>query len=211
MTGGEVKILVVDDHALVRSTLAERLGREQGFEVVGTAENADEAITMALEFGPDIVLMDIDMPGLLCFEAAERITSLCPDTHIIYLSAFYNDRFIAQALAAKARGYVTKSEPPDMVVQAIREVAAGGAYGIIIPPSIIMILYALISHVGISKMFMGGVLPGLTGGILFCLYIGIRCWFKPEDGPPIPPEERVGVLEKIYLFDAAPDQLLLAQ
>jgi DNA-binding NarL/FixJ family response regulator len=128
MTGGEIKILVVDDHALVRSTLAERLGREKGFEVVGTAENADEAITIALECRPDIVLMDIDMPGLLCFEAADRMTSLRPDTHVIYLSAFYNDRFIAQALAAKASGYLTKSEPPEMVVQAIREVAAGGAY-----------------------------------------------------------------------------------
>lgn len=128
MASGQIKILVVDDHALVRSTLAERLQREEGFAVVGLAASADEAITKALECRPDVVLMDIDMPGLLCFEASERITSMCPETSVIYLSAFYNDRFIGQALAAKASGYLTKSETCETVVKAVREVAAGGAY-----------------------------------------------------------------------------------
>jgi len=76
-------------------------------------------------------------------------------------------------------------------------VAAGGAYGIVIPPSIIMILYCLISRVPIGKMFIGGLLPGLTGGAMFIIYIGIRCFFNPTLCPAVPIEERVGWKEKI--------------
>ena len=127
MPTAKIRILVVDDHALVRSTLSERLQRESDFEVVGTAGNADEGITAAIEHQPDVILMDIDMPGLDCFEAAERITSMSPNTSIIYLSGFFHDRFIATALKAKAAGYLTKSEPPEKVVEAVREVASGSA------------------------------------------------------------------------------------
>ena len=72
--------------------------------------------------------MDIDMPGLICFDAARRITALQPDARIIFLSAFLHDHYIDQALRAKARGYLTKREPPETVVAAILEVASGGAY-----------------------------------------------------------------------------------
>jgi DNA-binding NarL/FixJ family response regulator len=123
-----IRILVVDDHALVRGALCEHLQREPGLVVVGTAGTADEAITKAVECGPDIVLMDIDMPGMNCFNAARTIQSLRSDCRIVFLSAFTHDRYIEQALAAKARGYLTKREPPDAVVAAIREVASGGAH-----------------------------------------------------------------------------------
>jgi DNA-binding NarL/FixJ family response regulator len=123
-----VKILVVDDHALVRGSLCERLQREPGFQVVAAAGTADEGIDKALKHKPDIVLMDIDMPGLSCFDAAKTITTLQPETKIIFLSAFFHDRYIQQALEVKARGYVTKREPPEAVVAAINEVASGGAY-----------------------------------------------------------------------------------
>ncbi len=128
MPTGGIRILLVDDHALVRSTLSERLQRESDFEVVGTVADAGEAITAAIEHRPDIILMDIDMPGLDCFQAAEQITSMSPHTSIIYLSAFFHDRFIAAALKAKAAGYLTKSESPEKVVEAVREVASGSAY-----------------------------------------------------------------------------------
>ncbi|MGB2985201.1 MAG: response regulator transcription factor [Phycisphaerae bacterium] len=108
--------------------LAERLQREPGLAVVGTASTADEAIDKAIECHPDVVLMDIDMPGLICFDAARRITALQPDARIIFLSAFLHDHYIDQALRAKARGYLTKREPPETVVAAILEVASGGAY-----------------------------------------------------------------------------------
>jgi DNA-binding NarL/FixJ family response regulator len=123
-----IKILVVDDHALVRGALCEHLQREPGLAVVATAATADEAITKTVECCPDVVLMDIDMPGMNCFNAARTIQSLRAETRIVFLSAFTHDRYIEQALEAKARGYLTKREPPEAVVAAIREVASGGAH-----------------------------------------------------------------------------------
>jgi len=69
-------------------------------------------------------------------------------------------------------------------------VAAGGVLGILIPPSIIMIIYSLMAHLSIGKMFMGGILPGIVASILYCSYIGIRCWRNPGMGPALPAEER---------------------
>ncbi|MCP4246539.1 MAG: response regulator transcription factor [bacterium] len=123
-----ISILVVDDHALVRGSLCERLSREPDFEMVPSADTADEAIDRVAEHRPTIVLMDIDMPGLDSFDAARKIASLEPLTRLIFLSAFHNDRYIEQALSVRARGYVTKREPPEVVVKAVREVASGGAY-----------------------------------------------------------------------------------
>ena len=80
---------------------------------------------------------------------------------------------------------------------AIGTVGASGVLGIIIPPSIIMIIYSLVAHVPIGKMFMAGILPGITGSTMFCIYLGIRCWLKPEDGPALPPEQRATWKEKL--------------
>ncbi len=124
----KITILLVDDHALVRGALADRLNHEPGLVVVGSTASADGAIRIATESHIDIILMDIDMPGLNCFEAAKRIGVICPKTRVIFLSAFKHDRYIEQALEVKAHGYLTKREPPESVVAAIREVAAGGAY-----------------------------------------------------------------------------------
>ena len=123
----EVKVLIVDDHTLVRGALSERLSREPGLTVVGSAADADEAVGKVMTCGPDIILMDIDMPGLDCFDAARTIESMRPEVRIIFLSAFTNDWYIQRALEVKARGYLTKREPPDRVVAAIFEVASGGA------------------------------------------------------------------------------------
>ena len=123
-----IKLLVVDDHALVRGALAERLQREPDITVVGTAATADQAVEKTIECKPDIVLMDIDMPGLDCFDAARTITSIQPETNIVFLSAFHQDAYIENALNVQARGYLSKRESPESVVAAIREVASGGAY-----------------------------------------------------------------------------------
>jgi len=124
----KIIILLVDDHALVRGALAERLNREPDIVVVGGVGSADEAICKATESRIDIILMDIDMPGLNCFEAAKRLSVVCPDTRLMFLSAFKHDRYIEQALEVKAHGYLTKRASPEKVVAAIREVASGGAY-----------------------------------------------------------------------------------
>lgn len=124
----EIRLLIVDDHVLVRDALAERLHREPGLVVVGAAGNADQAIDQTLACRPDIVLMDIDMPGLISFDAAKRIMAHRPHVRVIFLSAFKHDSYIAEALEAKAAGYLTKGEPLETVIAAIREVASGGAY-----------------------------------------------------------------------------------
>ncbi|RMF72819.1 MAG: DNA-binding response regulator [Planctomycetota bacterium] len=125
---GIVKIVLADDHALVRSMLAERLSAIEGFDVVAVVGNADDAIAGALRSEADVVVFDIDMPGLSCFDAARRIRAQSPRTQIVFLSAHFHDRYIEQALDLEAAAYVTKSEPPEKVIEAIRTVAEGGVY-----------------------------------------------------------------------------------
>jgi DNA-binding NarL/FixJ family response regulator len=119
------RIMLVDDHTLLRETLRERLQREMGFLVVGVAPDAETAVALAQEHQPDVVLMDIDMPGLSSFEAARRIQKLVPQARVVFLSAFIQDQFIEQALACGAYGYLAKHESPERVVAAVRSVAHG--------------------------------------------------------------------------------------
>ena len=125
---GPISILLADDHSMVRRLLGQRLEAEDDLTVVATVDNAEEATCEAIRLKPNIILMDIDMPGLSCFEAAATIRRNCPDSRIIFLSAFSHDRYIEQAMAVKAWGYVTKSEPEQSVLQAIRKVSTGIAY-----------------------------------------------------------------------------------
>ncbi len=120
-----IRVLLVDDHALVRDMLRERLQRELSMQVVATAASADEAVALVPELQPDVILMDIDMPGLICFEAARRILASHPQTRFIFLSAFCHDHYIAESVRFGAYGYLTKQEPPDRVVTAIRAAMRG--------------------------------------------------------------------------------------
>lgn len=127
MTIGLVRILIVDDHALMRSTLAAWLTADGGFEVIGEACDGGDAIQKAVANKPHIVLFDIDMPGLSCFEAARMIRNRVPETKVVFLSAFAHDNYIEQALACEARGYLTKGQSPQTISEAIRSVANGGS------------------------------------------------------------------------------------
>ncbi len=122
------RILLVDDHELVRSALRGMMETEGGFEVVGECPNAEEALHHAFEHSPDILLIDIDMPGMICFDAVRQMITRLPDLSVIFLSAFFHDHYIEQALAVGARGYVLKGDSPRILFTALREVAAGGAY-----------------------------------------------------------------------------------
>ncbi|MDP6519029.1 MAG: response regulator transcription factor [Planctomycetota bacterium] len=123
-----IRILLVDDHELVRSALSGQLSTQPDFDIVGEAADAQAAIAGASEHRPDVLLMDIDMPGMICFDAARRIVSRFPETKIIFVSAFFHDHYIDQALKVRARGYLRKSEPIAQLMAAIREVAAGGVW-----------------------------------------------------------------------------------
>ena len=83
-----ISLVIVDDHGLVRDGVSGMLAREKDFRVLGVAENADDAITKVLELRPDVVLMDIDMPGVSCFDAIQIIRSRASDTKFILVTAF---------------------------------------------------------------------------------------------------------------------------
>ncbi len=123
-----ITVVLADDHALVRETLVSWLRSTGGIAVVGTVGSADEAIVEVMRLRPDVLIMDIDMPGLLCFDAARTIRARSERTRIIMLSAFVQDRYIEQALAVEASAYITKGEPPEVVANAVRLVASGATY-----------------------------------------------------------------------------------
>ncbi len=122
------RIIVVDDHPMVRDAIAERLDRESDMSIVATAESGGEATSLAAKHEPDVVLMDIDMPGVNCFDAAASIGSRCPDARVVFLSAHWHDRYIEDALRVGACGYLTKSEPTSRIIIAIREIVRGARY-----------------------------------------------------------------------------------
>ena len=123
-----IRILLIDDHAIVRDALSGQLSSLVEFDVVGTAPDAGEGMAAAFELKPDVVVMDIDMPGMICFDAAERIKSRLEEVKILFLSSFFHDHYIEKALKTGASGYLHKSEPIETLAMAIREVAAGGHY-----------------------------------------------------------------------------------
>lgn len=120
-----ISVLLVDDHALVLSMLRDRLDGERDITVVAAVGSATEALEEATRTKPDVVVMDIDMPGMDCFGAVRTIRATCPETRTIFLSSFFNDAYIDQALMVDAAGYLTKGEPPGVLIEAIRAVKAG--------------------------------------------------------------------------------------
>lgn len=123
-----VSVLLVDDHTLLRETLIEWFQREPRVRKIRAVANADEALQACTEQCPDVVLLDIDMPGRNCFEAAKEMRRRCPHIRIIIVSSFCHDSFIQQALDVQAAGYITKGDPPHALMEAIEKVAGGLVY-----------------------------------------------------------------------------------
>jgi DNA-binding NarL/FixJ family response regulator len=123
-----LRILLADDHAVLLESISDRLEREEDFEVVSRVHTADDAVRLAQELKPDVVVLDIDLPGQASFDAARQIKTDKPETHVIYLSAFSNDRYIEDALQSGCSGYLTKDESMETVITAIRSAVTNGAY-----------------------------------------------------------------------------------
>jgi two-component system response regulator DevR len=122
-----VKIMVVDDHEVVRLGLRGLLERQPGWEVVAEAATADEAVTRALEYRPDVVVMDIRLAGSSGIDACRRIISQIPDTRVIMLTSYAEEELLFDAIAAGAAGYVLKQIGSDELVRAIETVGRGEA------------------------------------------------------------------------------------
>jgi DNA-binding NarL/FixJ family response regulator len=123
------RVLVADDHALVRAGFRSLLAGEEDMEVVGEAIDGREAVTLAVEETPDVVLMDIRMPGLDGIEATRQITSNLRLSHtkVIVLTTFDLDEYVFGALRAGASGFLLKGVEPTQLIDAVRTVAAGEA------------------------------------------------------------------------------------
>ena len=122
-----IKVLLVDDHAVMREGLAALLSAA-GIDVIGTASNGREAVHLARELTPDVVVMDISMPDLNGIEAARQIRVRAPSVRVVMLSMHANREHVHQALAAGADGYVLKESAAAEVAAAVRAVAAGRRY-----------------------------------------------------------------------------------
>jgi DNA-binding NarL/FixJ family response regulator len=122
-----IRLLVADDHAVVRTGLTQLVGTFEGVELVGAAANGEEAVTLCAERAPDVVLMDLEMPDVDGIEATRRIKAASPDVAVVILTSFSDRGRILHALDAGAAGYLLKDAEPDEIRRAIESAARGEA------------------------------------------------------------------------------------
>lgn len=120
-----IRVLLADDHAVVRGGLGQLISTTDDIEVVGMAVDGGEAVTLAASLRPDVVLMDLSMPVLDGAAATRAIVASRPDSRVVVLTSFADDRHIEDALAAGAIGYLLKHAAPDTLLDGIRSAAAG--------------------------------------------------------------------------------------
>lgn len=123
-----IRLLVVDDHKVVREALCSVLERETDIEVVGQAGDGEMALELVAKLMPELVLMDIAMPGISGIEATRRIHAENPGVRVLALSTYFDRRVVTQMLEAGAAGFVNKAVGRDELLQGIRAVAAGKPY-----------------------------------------------------------------------------------
>jgi two-component system, NarL family, response regulator LiaR len=125
--GGEkkIKVVIVDDHVLVRSGLEVVLGMFDDIVLAGQAGDGEEAVRLCGELHPDVVLMDLVMPGMSGVEATRRILETCPETRVVALTSFTEEDLIGETLRAGAIGYLMKNVSADQLADAVRAAAAG--------------------------------------------------------------------------------------
>lgn len=142
-TVGKIRCLIADDHVLVRQGIRRLLQDEHDVEIVGEAGDAAAALKLVMESHPDILLMDIGMPGFSSFEAARVIQSDFPRTRVIFLTMHEGQEYVMQGLQAGAAGYLLKDTPAAKLASVLREVHQGGKF--------------------VSPEVLGGLLDGKLG------------------------------------------------
>ena len=123
-----IRILLADDHTVVRKGLRLLLEGNEGFAVVADAADGREAVALAEKHAPDVVVMDVAMPGLNGIEAARQITTKLPQTAVVFLSMHSDEGYVLKALKAGARGYLLKDSAEYDLINAVRAVSEGKAF-----------------------------------------------------------------------------------
>jgi len=120
-----IRVLIVDDHVIVREGLQILISEEPGFEVVGMAGESETAVSLVKKYNPDVVLMDLVMPGLDGIETTRRVLAANPSTHVLVLTTFADDQRVRDAIQAGAIGYLLKDVLKPELMNAIRSAADG--------------------------------------------------------------------------------------
>jgi len=128
-----IRVVIVDDHALLREGTRWILQQEPSIEVVGEASRGDEAVRVVAQLKPDVVLLDLRLPGLPGIEAARQIAQVSPQTRVLIVTAYDEEDYVLEALQAGAAGYLLKTAPSDELVEAVHAVAAGST---VLQPSV---------------------------------------------------------------------------
>ena len=123
-----IKVLLVDDHTVLRDGLRFLLEAEGDIQVIGTAANGQEAVEQAIRDCPDVVMMDISMPVMNGIEATKRICEFCENTKVVILSMYHTNDYIQRTLDAGAAGYLLKDSAGTDLIAAIRALHAGKSY-----------------------------------------------------------------------------------
>ena len=124
----KIRILLTDDHTLFRQGIRTLLSAETDIDVVGEAANGSESVEKVAPLRPDVVLMDIGMPGLSSFEATRQIKKIRPETKILFLTMYDDEDYLVECMEVGGSGYVLKDSPAPQLLAAIRDVFRGGSY-----------------------------------------------------------------------------------
>jgi DNA-binding NarL/FixJ family response regulator len=154
-----IRILIADDHQLLREGIRNFLSLEPDFEIIGEAANGEEAIARTIELRPDVLLLDINMPKASGIEVASRLKESCPEVRILALTIHDDQNYMMNMIQSGAAGYLLKDVEPSMMVQAVRRVYAGESY---VEPSLTKKLFQGITNREEKKVAPAA--PGITEG-----------------------------------------------
>ncbi|MDX1942883.1 MAG: response regulator transcription factor [Saprospiraceae bacterium] len=121
------RVCIVEDDHVIREAFATLIGAIDNYDIVGTYGNAEDAIAAVESVRPDVLLMDIELPGINGIEGISRIKKIRPKTQVIVVTVYENDDLVFRALCEGAGGYLTKNMKPERLIEAIREIMEGGA------------------------------------------------------------------------------------
>ena len=122
------RVLIADDHALVREGVRHVLESARGLEIVGEAGNGVETVQMAIDLSPDVLVLDLSMPGMTGLEVLEQLKRVAPDVRVLVLSIHDDEEYVLQSVRAGARGYLRKDSSPAELRDAVSVLAGGGSH-----------------------------------------------------------------------------------